>query len=124
METSNPVPQHSATEADGKTVGIISYMTIIGWLVAYFALHKDKKTAIGSYQLRQTLLFYIVAFAANIILSGLVFTMRLYFLGTLNSILWVGFLVLWIIGLIGAINGEKKPMPLIGEKAQTMFPDI
>jgi hypothetical protein len=29
-----------------------------------------------------------------------------------------------VFGFLGAINGEKKPMPLIGEKAQTMFSGI
>ena len=44
----------------GKVAGILSYFTIIGWLVAYFGLHQNKKTTIGSYQLRQTLLFIIL----------------------------------------------------------------
>ena len=44
----------------GKTAGIISYFTIVGWLFAYFAFHANKKTELGSYQLRQTLLLNIV----------------------------------------------------------------
>jgi uncharacterized membrane protein len=36
----------------------------------------------------------------------------------------VGLLILWIIGFIGAINGEQKPIPLIGEKAQSIFSGI
>ncbi|WP_262713497.1 hypothetical protein [Mucilaginibacter ginsenosidivorax] len=29
---------------DGKLAGIISYFTIIGWLIAYFALYQKNKT--------------------------------------------------------------------------------
>jgi uncharacterized membrane protein len=117
------------TPDDGKTVGIISYMTIIGWLIAYFGIHQNKKTSLGSYQLRQTLLLHIVSFvvyfALSIVLGFMLFIPGLYFM--FHTVIWIiqaGFLVLWIIGLMGAINGEEKPIPLIGARAQTMFPGI
>ncbi|RZL30028.1 MAG: hypothetical protein EOP00_37005 [Pedobacter sp.] len=116
------------TTEDGKTAAIISYFSIIGWLIAYFAMHKDNRTALGSYHLRQTLLFAIV----SIILSwGLGFVLGILIVATgivalayLMYIIYIGLFIVWIIGLIGAINGESKPMPIIGEKAQTMFPSI
>ncbi|RZJ80657.1 MAG: hypothetical protein EOO47_06880 [Flavobacterium sp.] len=116
------------TTENGKTAAIISYFSIIGWLIAYFAMHKDNRTTLGSYHLRQTLLFAIV----SIILSwGLGFVLGILIVATgivalayLMYIIYIGLFVVWIIGLIGAINGEQKPMPLIGEKAQTMFPSI
>ena len=117
-----------STSGDGKTVGIVSYFTIIGWLIAYFAMHKDNKTALGSYHLRQTLLYAIV----SMVLSwGFSFLLGIIIVATgsiaLANLMWIVYLALfivWIIGLIGAINGEQKPMPIIGEKAQTMFPSI
>jgi hypothetical protein len=123
-------PNNNITTGDnGKTAGIISYLTIIGWLIAFFAMHKDNKTDLGSYQLRQTLLFHIVSmvvywilgmiFAAIFFSSGL--TTGWFSIIAINWILRVGFFILWIIGFIGAINGEKKPIPLIGEKAQSIF---
>ncbi len=128
MENFNPVPQNAATESEGKTVGIISYMTIIGWLVAYFAMHKDKKTEIGSYQLRQTLLLHIVyiilGWGGNIVFGALAFSTGIFAIAYLSWIIFLAMFIFWIIGLIGAINGEKKPIPLIGDKAQTMFPNI
>jgi uncharacterized membrane protein len=126
-------PNNNITTGDnGKTAGIISYLTIIGWLIAFFAMHKDNKTDLGSYQLRQTLLFHIVSmvvywilgmiFAAIFFSSG--FTTGWFSVIAINWILRVGFFILWIIGFIGAINGEKKPIPLIGEKAQSIFSTI
>jgi hypothetical protein len=128
MEPNNNI----STSDNGKTAGIISYITIVGWLIAFFAMHKDNKTDLGSYQLRQTLLFHIVSIVTSYIL-GIIFTAIFFSSGvttgimtiaSLNWIIRVGFFVLWLIGFIGAINGEKKPIPLIGERAQTIFPTI
>src|SRR5882762_8162700 len=94
---------------NGKTAGIVSYLTIIGWLVAYFAMHNDHKTAQGSYQLRQTLLFYIIGFGVYIIWSALfvplLFTSGFGLALALNWLIKVGLFVLWLIGFIGAVNG-------------------
>lgn len=121
----NPVP---LSNDNGKTAGIISYFTIIGWLIAYFAMHKDNKTELGSFQLRQTLLINLAAivlsWGLSLVLGILMATTGIYSLYYLVYIVQIGLLVIWVIGLLGAINGEKKPMPLIGEKAQTIFSSI
>ncbi|HEY8783912.1 MAG TPA: hypothetical protein VIM16_19950 [Mucilaginibacter sp.] len=112
----------------GKAAGIISYFTIIGWLFAYFALHQNNKTAFGSYQLRQTLLLHIVFLAVRI---SIPFILGAFWVGSGILSMWYFlrliefiFFILWILGLIGAINSETKPIPLIGERAQTMFSNL
>ena len=126
-------PNNNITTGDnGKTAGIISYLTIIGWLIAFFAMHKDSKTELGSYQLRQTLLFHIISMVVSWIL-GMIFA-AIFFssglatgwftIGALNWIVRIAFFIMWLIGFLGAINGEKKPIPLIGEKAQSVFSTI
>ena len=124
METNN----NFTTTDSGKTAGIISYFTIIGWLIAYFAMHKDNRTELGSYQLRQTLLFAIVSIAVGWILALLIGTLMVATgIAALIYIIYlfrIALFIIWIIGLIGAINGEKKPIPFTGERAQTMFPGI
>jgi uncharacterized membrane protein len=96
--------------------------------VAYFAMHKDKKTEIGSYQLRQTLLLNLIAiilgWGLQFLVGMLIISTGIFSLVYISYLVQIGLLILWIIGLIGAINGEKKPIPIIGEKAQTMFPNI
>lgn len=127
MENQNTF-QRPLEVGDGKTAGIVSYLTIIGWLIAYFALHKDKPTALGSYQLRQTLLFHIVSmvvsWGAGILFGLIFFSISITLSIALIRIVQLGLFVLWIIGFIGAVQGEKKPIPLIGEKAQTLFSTI
>lgn len=123
MENYNPV-QQTASEAEGKTAGIVSYLTIIGWLVAYFAMHKDKKTSIGSYQLRQTLLLHLSSIIVGIIINILYYSMAIGAMFYISGLINIVFFILWLIGIIGAANGQKKPIPLIGERAQGMFPSI
>jgi uncharacterized membrane protein len=121
----NPVVQDN-----GKTVGIISYLTFVGWLIAYFGFHQNNKTSLGSYQLRQTLLLYIVAFVfwivLDVVLVGLFWASGggFYLLYWLLRLVQLGFFVLWIIGIIGAANGQEKPIPVIGPMAQKMFSGI
>src|SRR5882724_10707134 len=127
-------PNNSFNTGDnGKTAGIISYLTIVGWLIAFLAMHKDNKTELGSYQLRQTLLFHIVSIIvswvlawifAAIFFSSASMLAGLSLISTLNWVVRIGLFVLWLIGFLGAINGEKKPIPFIGDKAQTMFSSI
>ncbi|KIO76649.1 hypothetical protein TH53_14015 [Pedobacter lusitanus] len=109
---------------DGKTVAIISYLTIIGWLIAYFAMHKDKKTELGSFHLRQTLLLYIAGFVLQVVQRIILQITPSEIIYTIFNIVSLVLFILWIIGLIGAIQGTKKEIPLIGEKAQSMFPNI
>jgi hypothetical protein len=109
----------------GKTAGILSYFTIIGWLFAYFAFHVNKKTELGSYQLRQTLLlnivFIVIIFGLPFLLGSIWTAAGILSLSYFLRLLEFAFFVLWIIGLIGAINSEKKPIPILGERAQSMF---
>lgn len=116
------------TQDNGKTAGIISYFTIIGWLIAYFAFHQNNKTSLGSFQLRQTLLFHIafmvVRWGLSIILGAMWLSTGFISLYSLLRLVDFAFFILWVIGFIGAVQGEKKEIPLLGDRAQTMFPSI
>ena len=113
---------------NGKTAGIISYFTIIGWLIAYFAFHQNNKTSLGSYQLRQTLLFHIVyvviRWGLRIFLGVIWLSTGLFSWYYLIKIVDLAFFVIWIIGFIGAVQGEKREIPLLGDKAQNIFSTI
>src|ERR1700749_4261652 len=119
MEPTNPF----ANESNGKLAGIISYFTIVGWLIAYFGFYVNNRTSLASYQLRQTLLFHIVSMVLRFVVAailGLVWlSTGMFSLYSLMNILYLALFIMWIIGLIGAINGDKRPIPLIGDTAQT-----
>lgn len=101
----------------GKTMAIIAYITIFGLLIA-FIMNNDKKNTFAAYHIRQCVGLGAVGLASYII--G-----KIPFIGWIASILISIFLlVLWIIGLISAINGEEKPVPVLGEKFQEWFKNI
>jgi uncharacterized membrane protein len=100
---------------NNKTLSIISYITIIGWLIAYFS-GKDKADALLKYHLRQSLGLAIVNIIFSVVLTIIASMVpSLSFLGLIGYV----FIVLWIMGIINAANGALKPVPLIGK----MFED-
>lgn len=105
----------------GKTAAIVAYITIIGWLVSYFALYNDNKTPLARFHMRQSLLIHIVHIGIAILQSVIWLGGGFYYILSLVSL---GFLVLLIIGLINAVNEQTKPLPVIGEPAQRMFSGV
>lgn len=104
------------TTDNGKNIAIIAYITLIGWIIA-LVMHNNNKTALGAYHIRQMLGIMLL----GLVLSLLVNLLDIYILGL---IVQIGLLVLWILGLISAIQGEKKPVPLLGEQFQQWFAGI
>ncbi|MCU0355658.1 MAG: hypothetical protein MUD08_18270 [Cytophagales bacterium] len=106
-------PQTTSAD-DGKTIAIVSYLTVIGFIVAII-MHGNNKTSLGAYHLRQMLAIVLAGVAIGVVLW-------VPFLGWIAApIAFLGLMVLWVFGLIAAANGEEKPMPLLGEKAQEWF---
>lgn len=102
-----------------KTIAILSYITIIGWLVAYFK-NKDMapKNDLAVYHLKQGLGFFIVSVILNIGLSVITALVpSLYFINLIGIVLFI----IWIIGIINAANEVKKPLPLIGKIFENQF---
>jgi len=95
------------TSNEDKTIAIVSYITIIGWVIALI-LHNNDKTELGAFHLRQTLGLY---------LTGIIFA----FIPIVGWFLNIVVFVFWILGLIAAVNGELKPVPLVGDFYQNIF---
>ena len=110
---------------DGKTAGLLSYFFVLGWSMAFFTFHKNDKTSLSSYHLRQTLLLYItyLIFRYGLIISLNTFGFPIDLLSSLYYIVLVNstFIIFWMIGLDGARKAEQKPIPLIGTLAQSVF---
>ena len=51
----------------------------------------------------------------------LAFAVRGVARGSLYTLQWASMLVLWILGLVAAINGQMKPMPVVGPLYQKWF---
>ncbi|MCW3466174.1 DUF4870 domain-containing protein [Chitinophaga nivalis] len=104
---------------NNKTIAILSYVTIIGWVVAY-AKSKDHtpKSDLVVYHLKQGLGFFILSVIINIMLSVIALMIPgLAVLGYLGYAL----LIIWIFGIINAVNEQKKPIPVVGKMFEDKF---
>lgn len=101
----SPSSSHPVVTED-KTVAIVSYITIIGF-IAGIVIHSSKKTQLGAFHLRQMLGIVICAIPSVIPIIGWLWALVV--------------LVMWVMGLIGAINGQMKPVPILGAKFQSWF---
>lgn len=86
-----------------KATGIVAYISLLGWLIAFLA--GDKEGA--RFHLNQALIVDV----AMIICSALT---RIPVAGIVFSIISLFLFVCWIIGLVHAIKEEEKQIPLIG----------
>lgn len=105
---------------NAKTISIVSYITIIGWLIAYFKNKENSvKSDLASYHLGQGMGVFIFAVLLNIalmIVLSLVPT-----IGRVLNLVTILPLILIIFGIIAANNEVKKPVPLIGKLFEGRF---
>lgn len=112
------------TADDGKTIAIISYLTIIGWIIAY-VMYGNNKTPLATFHLRQAVTLYVVSLAIWILQMILTFIPVIGLItGILAILIYIALFVFWVIGFIAAINGQEKTIPVFGEKGQVWFKGI
>ncbi|TDS58154.1 DUF4870 domain-containing protein [Myroides indicus] len=100
-----------------KTIAILAYITLIGWIVAV-VMNNEKKDAFASFHIRQMLgigCTSLVLAALNVIP---ILGWTAYVLGMISLS------ILWFSGLINALTGKEKPVPLLGIKYQEWFKDV
>ena len=109
--------EHQPEPVQDKAIGIIAYITIIGLIIA-FILNMEKKDAFGSFHIRQALGIAISGIAMSFIAVVPVIGWILAVLGSLLV------LVMWVIGIVNAISGNMKPVPVLGEKFNEWFQGV
>lgn len=100
----------------GKNIATISYLTLIGTVIAIL-MNNDTKSEFASFHIRQALGIFLTFFLLG------------YFIGyfdswMITSAFWVFIFALWVYGFIGALNGEKKEMPIVGKFFQNIFKSL
>ncbi|MDR7129771.1 putative membrane protein [Algoriphagus sp. 4150] len=106
-----------AEEVADKSTAIIAYITLVGLIIA-FVMNNEKKQPFASFHIRQSL---------GIVLTGVAlgFINIIPFLGWVISLLGILVLiVLWILGLMSAIQGQEKTLPVVGKHFQEWFKSI
>lgn len=106
---------------EDKTVAILAYITLIGFIIA-IVMHGSNKTKLGSYHLKQALGLVITGVASWLMIMFIAFIPVVnLILILLSPILWLGILVLVILGIMNAANGVEKPLPVVGPMFEKWF---
>ena len=109
------------TEQDiekGKNNAIISYITILGVIIAYYLNNEfENKSEFASFHIRQSLGLWLTFFALGYIIGSFDSWM-------ISSGFYLFFAVLFIFGFANALSRKCQSVPLIGEFYQKLFSSI
>jgi len=106
---------------EDKTVAILSYITIAGFIVSLF-LHTNKKTHIGAYHLRQALGLLLTTFSLWAITRIVAWIPILG--GLVDIAIYIVSIFFIIMGALSAAKGEYKPLPYIGKFSERIFSSL
>ena len=100
-----------------KNTAIIAYLTIIGAVIAIFMNQEESKSEFASFHIRQALGLFCSFFLLG------------YFVGyadswTVSSAFYLFYFILWIYGFLGALQRQKRELPLVGAFFQTTFKSL
>ena len=97
----------------GKQTAIVSYLTIIGTIIAIF-MNSENKNAFASFHIRQALgiflTFFLLGYPVGYFDSWMV-----------SASFWTFIFILWLFGFMNALNGEQKPVSFLGDFYQKLF---
>ncbi len=101
----------------GKTAAITSYILIIGVFIAMSMNTGEEKNSFASFHIRQSLGLSITFISLGLIISNFDSPM-------ISVSMWIFISILWTFGIFSAINGQTKPIPLLGNYFQKWFASI
>ncbi len=109
------------TEQDiekGRQNAVISYITIIGVIIAYYMNNEDhKKSAFASFHIRQSLGLWLTFWALGYIIGS-------FDSWLVTSSFYLFFAVLFIYGFSNAIGKKALSVPLLGDFYQKIFANL
>jgi uncharacterized membrane protein len=98
----------------GKTMGILAYIFFVIPLLAA----RDNKFAM--YHTEQAIILWIAFIVIYIVLwivtyvIGMISSSIACVVSVLGLLPWIAYVVLWIMGLLNAIGGKVKELPVVG----------
>ncbi|PIB22937.1 hypothetical protein [Maribacter sp. 4G9] len=98
---------------EGKNTAIISYLTLIGALIA-ITMNMEPKHDFARFHIRQAFGIHLLFHAFALFSSVWYNQYGLYGL-------YICYLALWFYGFLGALNNKKQDVPLLGTYFQKWF---
>lgn len=105
---------------DQKTIAWVSYITLVGWIIALITYNSSNdKSSLAKFHLRQSFGIFATGIALYIVMIMMIFVIPFFFF--IIPFIGIAILILAILGLISAVNGEEKPVPVLGDFYQKTF---
>lgn len=101
---------------EGRTMAIVSYLTLIGTLIAFF-MNKDKKNPFTAFHTRQALGLWLTYMIFAYLVSG-------FDSWNITLAFWIFFGILFFYGIFNAFIGKAQPIPLLGDFFQRIFASL
>ena len=101
------------TIEQGKTLALVSYIWLIGIVIAYYS-NNDKKNPFVYFHVRQSLGLWLSLWAIGLVISN-------FDMIALSIAFWLFFGVLFIYAFATASSGKVYPVPLVGKFYQKIF---
>ncbi|WP_179315425.1 hypothetical protein [Winogradskyella undariae] len=101
---------------EGKTLGLVAYLTLFGTLIAFF-MNQEKRNEFTTFHVRQALGLGLIYILIAMVISSLDSMM-------ISMSFWIFFSILYFYGLFGAISGKCNKIPILGDLFQKLFKSI
>ncbi len=96
-----------------RTIAIVAYLTMIGALIS-ITMNLEPRYEFSRFHTRQ-------AFGLHLGFLGFALFLSQWFNPYAWVALYIAYFVLWLYGFVGAIQGRKKLVPLVGSYFQHWF---
>lgn len=106
----------NTTIKEGKTTAIVSYLTIVGTLIA-FSMNSETKNEFAKFHIRQAFGLWITFFLIGILVSY----MNSWYA---TSAFYIFIFTLIIYGFSGALQGKTTLVPIAGTLYQKWFKSL
>lgn len=97
----------------GKQIAWISYITIVGTIIAIF-MNNETKNSFASFHIRQALGIFLTFFLLG-------YPIGYFDSWMVSASFWTFIFILWLFGFMNALSGGQKPVPFLGEFYQNVF---
>jgi uncharacterized membrane protein len=103
-----------------RKIAPLCYLTFIGFIVAALLYAAgDEKKSVDRFHLRQSLGLYVTALCCHLIFR--LFNGDLITFEIPSLLVFIPLFILWFMGFNNAMNGQEKPLPVVGRLYQKLF---
>lgn len=93
---------------------LVYLLSIVGVIIVYFT--DKKKNDFVMYHTKQSIALFIISVLISLV-GGVIPVLGWFLIMPLGYLFVV---ILWVLGILNALKGERKPLPLIGEYADKL----